>query len=238
MAIPPVGEKRANAPVPEVFLFSGSWGWFSGLLANDLKMADGVATSNGVARSSAQQGAAASCTLIHNFMTPIRITANLPATLERPVRLTARREHYPSESDLGLGLVLWDIYSRQPHEMTGPLLRLPRWEVESAALTLAEELQLSDEDARGRKPYRFTTSVPGILRKPMMTRMKEERYRSASAYVTGLVFFCLKVREPNPKKIPHHKCAALLREPDYIRDVAFAKLAKDFGNPKRKWPKP
>lgn len=157
--------------------------------------------------------------------------------LERSVRLQARQEHYPSESDLGLGLVIWDIYSRQPHELTGPLMRLPRRAVEKAADRLAVDLGIVDEEARGKMPYRFTVSVPAVLRPLMHARIKEEKYKSASAYITGLVFFSLAVRPPNPKKIPHHKCASLLREPDFVRAKAFAYFAKAWGDTKRIWPK-
>lgn len=166
-----------------------------------------------------------------------RITANLPASLERSVRLEVRKEHYPSESDLGVGLIVWDIYSRQPHTLTGPLMRLPRRDVERAAETLAVDLGLMDPGAKSKMPYRFTVSVPAILRPPLLVRMREERYRSASAYITGLLFFCLQVRQPNPKKVPHHKLAPLLREPDWIREQAFALFAKGFDDPDRVWPK-
>lgn len=166
-----------------------------------------------------------------------RITANLPATLERSVRLEVRKEHYPSESDLGLGLIIWDIYSRQPHTLTGPLMRLPRRDVEKAAQTLAVELGLMDPETKNKMPYRFTVSVPSVLRAPLLARIREERYRSASAYITGLLFFCLQVRHPSPKKVPHHKLAPLLREPDWLRDQAFRQFACEFDNPKRTWPK-
>lgn len=166
-----------------------------------------------------------------------RITANLPATIERSVRLQVRKEYYPSESDLGLSLIIWDIYSRQSHDLTGPLMRLPRRDVERAAEKLAVELGLMEPEARARKPYRFTVSVPAILRDALLVRIREERYRSASAYITGLLFYCLQVVAPNPKKVPHHKLAPLLREPEWIREDAFAYFAKEFDNPKRTWPK-
>lgn len=166
-----------------------------------------------------------------------RITANLPASLERSVRLEVRKEHYPSESDLGLALIIWDIYSRQPHAITGPLMRLPRRDVERAAEKLAVEMGLMDPEARAKMPYRFTVSVPASLRAPLLVRIREERYRSASAYITGLLFFCLQIRPPNPKKVPHHKLAVLLREPEWIREAAFAHFAQEFDNPARKWPK-
>lgn len=166
-----------------------------------------------------------------------RITANIPATLERCVRLEVRKEHYPSESDLGLGLVIWDIYSRQPHTTTGPLMRLPRREVEREAAVLASELGHMDPEAKSKMPYRFTVSVPALLREPLLVRIREERYRSASAYITGLLWFCLRVRQPDPKKVPHHKLGALLREPEWIRNAAFAHFAREFDNPNRKWPK-
>lgn len=175
----------------------------------------------------------------HHFplMNARRITANLPACLERPTRLLVRQENYPGESDLGVGLIIWDIYSRQPHELTGPLMRLPRRQVEKATETLAISLGMMDPEAKGKVPYRFTVSVPALLREPVQVRMIEERYRSMSAYITGLVFFALQVRAPDPKKVPHHKLVPLLREPDFIREAAFAHFAKDFGNAERKWPK-
>lgn len=170
-------------------------------------------------------------------MSASRITANLPAPLELPVRHTVRQEFYPCESDYGLGVLLWDIYSRQPHTLTGPLMHLPRWKVESVSFELAKGLGLCDPDSRSKVPYRFTVSVPEVLRPAMLVRKKEERYKSLSAYVTGLVFFELKVRTPDPKKVPHHKIVPLLRQPVWIRDAVFTRLAEDFGNPARKWPK-
>lgn len=152
------------------------------------------------------------------------------------MRLQVRQEHYPSESDLGVGLIVWDIYSCQRHELTGPLMRLPRRSVERAAIALAEELGLMEPEARARKPYRFTVSVPAILRPLVQARMKEEHYRSASAYITGLLYFSLKVRDK--KKVPHHKTSPLLREPEWVKDAAFVQIAQQFGEPGRKWPKP
>jgi len=165
----------------------------------------------------------------------VKITANLPAMLEKPLRIDVRQQHYPCASDYGLGVILWDIYSRQPHTLTGPLMQLPRWEVELRAETLAEELGFIDKEARAKLPFRYNVSVPTELIPLVQRRIKEERYRSASAYITGLIFFSLA--EKGPKRVPHHKCAPLLREPDWIREQVFARLSTDFGNPERKWPK-
>lgn len=165
-----------------------------------------------------------------------RITANLPATLEKPLRVDVRERHYSSESDYGVGVILWDVYSRQQHTLTGPLMRLPRWEVEANAEKLAVDLGFNQgSDARAKMPFRYTVTVPAPLVPLVKLRIKEEHYRSASAYITGLIFFALK--EQGPKRVPHHKCSPLLREPDWIRANVFQQLAKDFGKPDRKWPK-
>lgn len=166
-----------------------------------------------------------------------RITANLPGRLEEIVRRQAKTERYPSQSDYGIGLVLWDVYSRQPHALTGPLLREPAWMVSSFVEDLLDELGEPPRPPGEIVPYRLAVSVPVDLMPLVRLRTKEERYRSVSAYVSGLVTYDLKRRAPDPKKVPHHKTAPLLREPDIIRNAVFAQLARDFGKPKRKWPK-
>lgn len=170
-------------------------------------------------------------------MKTYKITPSLPASLERAVRLQIREAHYPGESDYGLGLILWDIYSRQPHTITTPLMRLPRRALEATAYDLAEELGMAERGTRHLKPYRPAVYVPVSLRPLVNARMEEEGYKSGSAYVTALMFFSLKIRAPDKRKVPHHKCAPLLREPEWVRKQAFAHFVKDFGNPERKWPK-
>jgi len=165
-----------------------------------------------------------------------RITANLPGHLEEPVRRQARAERYPSQSDYGVGLLLWDIYSRQEHNLTGPLMREPAWAVSAFVEQLLNELGEPPRKPGEVKPYRFNVTVPVVLLPLVQRRAKEERYRSVSAYISGLVLYDLKRRAPDPKKIPHHKTAPLMREPEFIREAVFAQLAQDFGNATRKWP--
>lgn len=168
---------------------------------------------------------------------PARLTANLPGKLEPVVRRQWRIEHYPSQSDYGIGLILWDIYSRQPHTLTSPLLLEPTWMVSSFVETLLDELGEPPRKPGEITPYRLNVSVPNVLLPLVKLRAREERYKSGSAYISGLVIYDLKCRAPHPKKVPHHKTSPLLRQPDYIRNLVFAQLAKDFGKKTRKWPK-
>jgi hypothetical protein len=165
-----------------------------------------------------------------------RITANLPWQLENPVKRKVKAERYPSESAYGVGVLTWDVYSRQPHLLTGPLLQ-EHWVVVNAFVEeLLVELGEPKLPTGDRLPYRFTVTVPAALMPLVRVRVKELRYKSLSAYVSGLIIFDLKRRTPTEKGVPHHKTAPLMREPDWIRKAVFTQLAEDFGNPDRRWP--
>lgn len=167
----------------------------------------------------------------------MKITANLSNRLETALHQQVITHRYPSESAYGLGLAIWDLYSRQPHTLTGPLLRGPRWTIPGFVTDLLEELGDPMAKTKDLMPYRMTVRVPLVLAPFIQLRVKEERYRSASAYMTGLVLYDLKKRPPDPKRIPHYKTAALLSEPEWLQVAVFKRLAEDFGEPLRTWPK-
>lgn len=64
-----------------------------------------------------------------NYMAlkPTRITANVPAELKDLIERRIKTEKYPSVSAYIVGLILFDLYCRRPHLMTGPLMRQPQF---------------------------------------------------------------------------------------------------------------
>lgn len=58
---------------------------------------------------------------------PFRVTANLPGEIEELVSTRVHEEKYPSTSAYIAGLVLFDIYCRRKHLLTGELMREPQW---------------------------------------------------------------------------------------------------------------
>lgn len=165
-----------------------------------------------------------------------RITVNLPGHLNNVMQRRWKAAHYTGQSEYVLGLMLWDIYSRQPHEHTGPLMREPRWMVSGFVYVLLKELGEPEPPPGDIMPHRFNVCVPETLQPLVEARAREERYRSGSAYATGLVIFDLARPAPHPKKVPHHKCVAILHEPESLRQWAFVHIAQGFGNAKRIWP--
>lgn len=165
------------------------------------------------------------------------VTANLPGFLKPVIERQWKAEHYAGKSEYAVGLILWDIYSRQPHATTGTLMRQPSWMVDSFVRDLMAELGEPPLPPNEVVPYRFSVYIPKVLMPWVKTRATEERYRSASAHIVSLVLYDLKRRAPDPKCVPHHKIAPLLREPLFIREAVYSQLIQDFGNPARKWPK-
>jgi len=124
-----------------------------------------------------------------------KIIANLPAVLAAPVERAATVERYPNRSDYAVGCIVWDLYSRQPHNVTG---RLTRIETERFAEGVAAELG-EDIPRMPMKPWRYPVSIPEPLLPIVNVRWREVPYRSASAYICGVVLYALKVRDPDPK---------------------------------------
>jgi len=58
---------------------------------------------------------------------PFRVTTNIPGELQELVDRRVREERYPSISAYLVGLVLFDLYARKPHLLTGSLMREPQW---------------------------------------------------------------------------------------------------------------
>lgn len=58
---------------------------------------------------------------------PFRVTTNLPGEIQELVERRVREERYPSVSAYLVGLVLFDLYARRPHLLTGTLMREPVW---------------------------------------------------------------------------------------------------------------
>lgn len=58
---------------------------------------------------------------------PFRVTANLPGEIQELVDRRVKEERYPSVSAYLVGLVLFDLYARRPHLLTGSLMREPQW---------------------------------------------------------------------------------------------------------------
>jgi hypothetical protein len=58
---------------------------------------------------------------------PFRVTTNIPGELQELVDRRVKEERYPSISAYLVGLVLFDLYARRPHLLTGTLMREPQW---------------------------------------------------------------------------------------------------------------
>lgn len=165
------------------------------------------------------------------------MTVNLPGKLRAPMASEVEQWLYHSQSDYCTALALWDIYSRQHHERTGPLLQLPVWRVESFVDGLLR--RRGDPVERGSvKPYRFSVRLPDPLYQLVRVRMKEEGYRGDSAFFIGLIVYALDPDvPPNKKGVPHHHLAELFQRPRRIRDAVLSQIIQDFGKPDRVWPK-
>lgn len=165
------------------------------------------------------------------------VTVNVPKYLEEVVERQWQAERYLNRSDYVIGLILWDIYSRQPHKFTGTLLREPTYILLSFVRKLLAELREPAPPVYDVAPWRVGVYVPVGLIPLIKQRRIEEGYRSQAKYLLGLILYDLKFRAPDPKKIPHHKTSPLMREPDIVQQAVIAQLAADFDNPERVWPK-
>lgn len=72
------------------------------------------------------------------------------------------------------------------------------------------------------KPWRVSVNVPRALQLPVKKRVRQERYRSESAYLVGLVIKDLLARQA------HRITGPLLREPVYILDEFIDRLAVEL----------
>lgn len=163
------------------------------------------------------------------------MTVNLPGKLTQLFNAQIKEHLYLGAGDYCIGLVVWDVYSRQKHARTGPLMRMPSWAVDN----FVDDLLTSVGSAPlpgALKPSRFTVRLPDLLYPLAVARKAEELYRSMPSYMTGLILFALDPLVPDGKGIPHHKLAPMLQKPKWVRDAVFSKIAEDFGNPERKWP--
>ncbi len=164
------------------------------------------------------------------------MTVNLPGKMRHRITTWVRALRYLSLSDYCTALILWDVYSRQTHSRTASLMREPQWTVDGFVETLLEKH--GERCERGLiKPYRFSVRVPDCIYPLAQNRIREEHYRSDSAYITGLVIYDIDLDVPAGKGIPHARLVSLMKEPKWLRDEVLKQLADDFGNPKRKWPK-
>lgn len=163
-----------------------------------------------------------------------RIVANLPELLREPVKIAVRAERHLSESSYGVALILFDVYCRKPHTTTGDIVREPSWVLARYAEEIARDFGC-DASAGDLKTYRLAVNVPNVLISAAQVRKKEERYRSDSAYLTGLILYHLHVfgKDRRPR---HERTAPLLKQPDWLRDELIEKIVADTGNPDRKWP--
>jgi len=78
---------------------------------------------------------------------PFRVTTNIPGELKELVDQRVREERYPSISAYLVGLVLFDLYARKPHLLTGSLMREPQWLRDKVIAELVR-----DFDDPGTKP--------------------------------------------------------------------------------------
>ena len=78
---------------------------------------------------------------------PFRVTANLPGEIQDLIERRVREEKYPSLSAYLIGLVLFDLYARKPHLLTGTLMREPQWLRDQVIAELVR-----DFDDAGAKP--------------------------------------------------------------------------------------
>jgi hypothetical protein len=76
------------------------------------------------------------------------------------------------------------------------------------------------------KTFRAAANLPGEIQPLVAARVKEERYPSISAYITGLVLFDIYAHRP------HWLTASLMREPQWVRDQVIAELVRDFDQEK------
>lgn len=79
---------------------------------------------------------------------PARITISLPPKLLALAKRRAEEERYHSFSDYINGLVVFCVYARKPHLLTGPLLKEPYWLVEKVVDQLAIDFDTLPPDER------------------------------------------------------------------------------------------
>lgn len=72
------------------------------------------------------------------------------------------------------------------------------------------------------KPFRLTANIPRTLEPLIKRRMHDERYRSESMLVLGLIINDLLTKHP------HRLTGPLLREPHWVVETFVQKLAEDF----------
>lgn len=75
-----------------------------------------------------------------------RIGASVPGELKEAIEARVKAERYPSISAYVVGLIIFDLYCRRPHLMTGPLMRQPQWVRDEVIEQLLKDF--NDPDAK------------------------------------------------------------------------------------------
>lgn len=77
------------------------------------------------------------------------------------------------------------------------------------------------------KPVRITVNIPAQLIPLVKTRMTEEHYHSASAYLVGLLLFDLVARSR------HAITSTVMSDPPELQEKVFDEIVRDFNNTNR-----
>lgn len=94
-----------------------------------------------------------------------RMTANVPGALAALLPERIKHLGYHSKSDYIVGLIIFDIYCKQDHVLTAPLLKEPQWVVDAAISEIVKEFHLKDSKPRGWFAHRLQELVDEAKKK-------------------------------------------------------------------------